>query len=77
MLLTKYYIDYEQVYLLFGIGCHIFVLWAIMVSIFVVMDNFGFKAGPVLFCAAFAIIFGIIGAMKPWLKKKLEKKYVK
>ena len=51
-----------------------FVLWAIMVTIFVVMDNFGFKAGPVLFCAAFAIIFVIIGAMKPWLKKKLEKK---
>lgn len=51
-----------------------FVLWAIMVTIFVVMDNFGFKAGPVLFCAAFAIIFGIIGAMKSWLKKKLEKK---
>lgn len=51
-----------------------FVLWAIMVTIFVVMDNFGFKAGPVLFCAAFAIIFGIIEAMKPWLKKKLEKK---
>lgn len=50
------------------------VLWAIMVTIFVVMENFGFKAGPVLFCVAFAIIFGIIGAMKPWLKKKLEKR---
>lgn len=54
-----------------------FVLWAIMVTIFVVMENFGFKAGPVLFCVAFAIIFGIIGAMKPWLKKKLDKKYDK
>ena len=51
-----------------------FVLWAIMVTIFVVMENFGCKAGPVLFCVAFAIIFGIIGAMKPWLKKKLEKR---
>ena len=54
-----------------------FVLWAIMVTIFVVMENFGFKAGPVLFCVAFAIIFGIIGAIKPCLKNKLEKKYGK
>lgn len=54
-----------------------FVLWAIMVTIFVVMENFGFKAGPVLFCVALSIIFGIIGAMKPWLKKKLDKKYGK
>lgn len=53
------------------------VLWAIMVTIFVAMENFGYKAGPVLFFVAFAIIFGIIGAMKPWLKKKLEKKYGK
>lgn len=52
-------------------------LWAIMITIFVVLENFGYKAGPVLFCVAFAIIFGIIGAMKPWLKKKLEKKYGK
>ena len=54
-----------------------FVLWASMVTIVVVMENFGFKAGPVLFCVAFAIIFGIIGAMKPWLKQKLDKKYGK
>lgn len=54
-----------------------FVLWAIMVTIFVVMENFGFKAGPVLFCLAFSFIFGIIGAMKLWLKKKLDKKYGK
>lgn len=53
------------------------VLWAIMITIFVVLENFGYKAGPVLFYVAFAIIFGIIGAMKPWLKKKLEKKYGK
>lgn len=53
------------------------VLWAIMITIFVVLENFGYNAGPVLFCVAFAIIFGIIGAMKPWLKKKLEKKYGK
>ena len=53
------------------------VLWAIMITIFVVLENFGHKAGPVLFCVAFAIIFGIIGAVKPWLKKKLEKKYGK
>ena len=53
------------------------VLWAIMITIFVALENFGYKAGTVLFCVAFAIIFGIIGAMKPWLKKKLEKKYGK
>ena len=53
------------------------VLWALMITIFVVLENFGYKAGPVLFCLAFAIIFGIIGAMKPWLKKKLDKKYCK
>lgn len=53
------------------------VLLALMITIFVVLENFGYKAGPVLFCVAFAIIFGIIGAMKPWLKKKLEKKYGK
>ena len=53
------------------------VLWAIMITIFVALENFGYKAGPVLFCVAFAIIFGIIGAVKPWLKKKLEKKYGK
>ena len=53
------------------------VLWAIMITIFVALENFGYKDGPVLFCVAFAIIFGIIGAMKPWLKKKLEKKYGK
>jgi hypothetical protein len=51
-----------------------FVLWAIMVTIFVVMENFGYKAGPVLFSISAAIIFGITGAIKPWLKKKLEKK---
>ena len=54
-----------------------FALWAIMVTIFVVMENFGFKAGPVLFCVALSIIFGIIGVMKPWLNKKLDKKYGK
>ena len=54
-----------------------FVLWAIMVTIFAVMENFGFKAGPVLFSVAFSIIFGIIGAMKPCLKQKLDKKYGK
>ena len=53
------------------------VLLALMITIFVVFENFGYKAGGVLFCVAFAIIFGIIGAMKPWLKKKLDKKYGK
>ena len=53
------------------------VLWALMITIFVVLENFGYKAGPVLFCVAFAIIFGIIGAMKLWLKQKLDKKYGK
>ena len=54
-----------------------FVLWATMVTIFVVMENFGYKAGGVLFGVGFAIILGIMGAMKPWLKKKLDKKYGK
>lgn len=53
------------------------VLWAIMITIFVVLENFGYKAGGVLFGIGFAIILGIIGAMKPWLKKKLDKKYGK
>lgn len=53
------------------------VLWALMITIFFVMENFGFKAGPVLFCVGFAIILGIMGAIKPWLKKKLDKKYGK
>lgn len=54
-----------------------FVLWAIMVTIFVVMENFGYKAGGVLFGVGFAIILGIMGAIKPLLKKKLDKKYGK
>ena len=54
-----------------------FVLWATMVTIFVVMENFGYKAGGVLFGVGFAIILGIMGAIKPWLKKKIDKKYGK
>ena len=54
-----------------------FVLWATMVTIFVVMENFGYKAGGVLFGVGFAVILGIMGAIKPWLKKKLDKKYGK
>ena len=54
-----------------------FVLWATMVTIFVVMENFGYKAGGVLFGVGFAIILGIMGAIKPLLKKKLDKKYGK
>ena len=53
------------------------VLWALMITIFVVLENFGYKAGGVLFCVGFAIILGIMGAIKPWLKKKLDKKYGK
>lgn len=52
-------------------------LWAIMITIFVVLENFGYKAGGVLFGIGFAIILGIIGGIKPWLKKKLDKKYGK
>lgn len=52
-------------------------LWAIMITIFVVLENFGYKAGGVLFGVGFAIILGIIGGIKPWLKKKLDKKYGK
>lgn len=54
-----------------------FVLWALMITIFVVLENFGYKAGGVLFGVCFAIILGIIGGIKPWLKKKLDKKYGK
>ena len=53
------------------------VLWAIMITIFVVLENFGYKDGGILFGICFAIILGIIGGMKPWLKKKLDKKYGK
>ena len=53
------------------------VLWALMITIFVVLENFGYKAGGVLFGVGFAIIMGIMGAIKPWLKKKLDKKYGK
>lgn len=50
------------------------VLWAIMITLFVVMEDFGYKPGSVLFIVGFSIIFGIVGGMKPWLKKKLEKR---
>ena len=53
------------------------VLWAIMIAIFEVLENFGYKAGGILFGICFAIILGIIGGIKPWLKKKLDKKYGK
>jgi len=48
-------------------------LWAIMITLFVVMEEFGYKPGPVLFCLGFSIIFGVVGGMKPWLRKKLKK----
>ena len=48
-----------------------------MITIFVVLENFGYKAGVVLFGVGFAIILGIIGGIKPWLKKKLDNKYGK
>ena len=53
------------------------VLWAIMITIFVVLENFGYKAGGVLFGVGFAVILGIMGGIKPCLKNKLEKKYGK
>lgn len=53
------------------------VLWALMITIFVVLENFGYKAGGVLFGVGFAIILGIMVGIKPWLKKKLDKKYGK
>lgn len=53
------------------------VLWALMITIFVVLENFGYKAGGVLFGVGFATILGIIGGIKPWIKKKLDKKYGK
>ena len=53
------------------------VLWAIMITVFIVMENFGYKAGVVLFGIGFAIILGIIGDSKPWIEKNVEKKYGK
>ena len=53
------------------------VLWALMITIFVVLENFGYKAGGVLFGVGFAVILGIMGGIKPCLKNKLEKKYGK
>ena len=41
------------------------VLWALMITIFVVLENFGYKAGGMLFGICFAIILGIIGGIKP------------
>lgn len=49
-----------------------FALWAIMVTLFVVMKEFGYKAGPILFCLAFSVIFIVIGAVKSWLKKRMK-----
>ncbi len=48
------------------------VLWAVMVTLFVIMEECGYKPGPVLFFIAFSIIFGVIGGIKPWLKKKMK-----
>ena len=52
------------------------VLWALMITIFLVLENFGYKAGGILFGICFAIILGIIGGIQPWLKQRLDKKYV-
>ena len=53
------------------------VLWALMITIFVVLEKFGYKARGVLFGVGFAVILGIMGGIKPCLKNKLEKKYGK
>ena len=53
------------------------VVWAIMITIFVVLENFGYKDVGILFGICFAIILGSIGGIKPWLKKKLDEKYGK
>lgn len=50
-----------------------FALWAIMITLFVVMEEFGYKPGPVLYYSGFFIIFGVVGGIKPWLRKKLKK----
>jgi hypothetical protein len=47
-------------------------LWAVFVTLFVIMEEFGYKAGSVLYYIAFFIIFGVIGAIKPYLKKKFK-----
>lgn len=49
-----------------------FVLWAMMITLFVIMEECGYKPGGVLYTLAFFVIFGIIGGLKPWLKKKFK-----
>ncbi len=49
-----------------------FTLWAIMVTLFVIMKENGYKPGSLLYFIAFSIIFGILGGLKPWLKKKFK-----
>lgn len=47
-------------------------LWATMITVFFVMENCGYKAGSVLYGVGFAVVFGVTGAVKPWLKKKFK-----
>ncbi len=47
-------------------------LWALIVTLFFVMKENGYKAGSVLYVVAFSIMFGILGSLKTWLKKKFK-----
>ena len=49
-----------------------FALWAIMIALFVVLEEHGYKPGSVSYYAGFIIIFGIIGKMKAWLRKRMK-----
>lgn len=47
-------------------------LWAIMITSFVVLEDHGYKPGPVLYYVGFFIIFGIVGVLKTWLKRRMK-----
>lgn len=47
-------------------------LWALIVTLFFVMKENGYKAGSILYIVAFSIMFGILGSLKTWLKKKFK-----
>lgn len=48
------------------------VLWSLIVTLVFVMKENGYKAGSVLYVVAFSIMFGILGSLKTWLKKKFK-----
>lgn len=49
-----------------------FALWAILVTLFFIMQENGYKPGGALYILGFSIMFGILGGLKTWLKKKFK-----